>query len=227
MILSANSDDRTPKGRSAVALLFFAVGYNIMHHNVFFGSMTLANGTRLADWIDLVTPFTVLGPLLWFLEISKPSRTTWFVAAIGSALYIQGHGMHLSSNSISNATTSHTAAVTLDVIYLWDEVVGHYIWFAGLAVVLACCAASTERIETPMLPMAIGSGLSGLTWATNGLEGGTAVFSSVCAVVAVVHGLRRPHTGIAAPLVVGGIISALVLAGYGLMHGGFPQPSAR
>ena len=162
-------------------LALFVVGYNVAHHNSLFGSFEVRSGTRLADWIDLLTPFVVLLPLLWFLSLQQARQHQWIAAAIGSILYVEGHGIHLSANSISNVAAPDTTTERIaDVIHLWDEVAGHYIWFLGLAIVLAVCALSVRGrpLHVPAGAMAAGGAVTGVTWATNGLEGGTA------------HGLR-------------------------------------
>ncbi len=189
------------------ALACFVVGYNVMHHNALFGSAEVGTNTRLADWIDLATPFAVLLPLLWFVRLQRPPARWWIAATVGSILYVEGHGIHLSANSIGNtAASSDTPQQTLDVIHLWDEVVGHYVWYLGLAVVIAACAASVRgrSLDVPVVALVVGGAACGLTWATNGLEGGTAVASLVAALAAIV----------------------LALVGYAIRHGGFPQPSS-
>lgn len=222
------STDPVNERAAHLALLLLGVGYNISHHNGLMGTTELANGTRLADWIDMATPFVVLGPLLWLLTIVRPNPLIWFAAMVGSILYVQGHGIHLAANSISNTTTSQTAPSTTTVVHLWDEVAGHYIWFAGLAIVLACCwlGSTTAALTIPAWPSAIVGAVTGITWATNGLEGGTAIFSLGCAAAAVTVAGRRPTATLAVPFAAAGMVAVAVLAGYGLANGGFPQPSS-
>lgn len=63
-----------------------------------------------------------------------------------------------------------------DIIHLWDEAVGHYIWYLGLAVVITACAGSVWKrsLRLPTVALVVGGAACGITWATNGLEGGTA-----------------------------------------------------
>ncbi len=213
---------------TAAALLVFAVGYNVAHHNGLIGATSAGGGTRVADWVDLLTPVVVVLPLLWFLWLQRAGGRSWLVAAVGSIVYVEGHGIHLSANSISNvAPAATTSEQALDVIHLWDEVVGHYVWFGGLAILLAVCAASVSgrQLNIPGPILAIGGAISGVTWATNGLEGGTAVASLGCAVVAVGWAARR-RRGLGLALLAGGVVAVVILGGYGLVRGGFPQPSS-
>lgn len=41
-------------------------------------------------------------------------------------MYASGHGIHLAANSIGNVSPGPTAR-------LWDEVVGHCVWYATMA----------------------------------------------------------------------------------------------
>lgn len=209
-------------------LACFVAGYSVMHHSGFFGTASAGRGTRIADWIDLVTPFVVVLPLLAFLASQRPPLRWWVVAAIGSVLYVQGHGIHLAANSVSNVKSGGPADPgVIDAVHVWDEVVGHYVWYVGLAVVVAACAASvharTVSIPTPVL--VVGGAVCGVTWATNGLEGGTAVLSLALAAVAVIPVLRHGR-GLSPALAAAGVTACVILGVYGLWHTGFPQPSS-
>ena len=219
------------RSRATARWLFaFAVGYNLAHHNSLVGAAAGPDGTRVADWVDLATPFVVALPLLGFLAAQRPPRQWLGLGAVGALLYTEGHGIHLSANSIGNtAPDGGGTGAMADVAHLWDEVVGHYLWYAGLAILLAACALALRgrRLGLPVPALVAGGAVSGLTWATNGLEGGTAVFSLVCAVAAAV-GLvdRRRWTGLSVATASASVVAAAVLAGYGIAHGGFPQPSS-
>jgi hypothetical protein len=213
---------------SAWALGSFVVSYSVMHHSGLFGSAEVGAGTRIADWIDLATPLMVVAPLLWFLWLQRPRLRWWVVAALGSMLYVQGHGIHLSANSISNVVSSGDASQPIrDTVHLWDEVVGHYLWFGGLAIVITACAASVRgrSLGVPRVALVAGGAACGLTWATNALEGGTAIASLAAGVIAVVPALRRDR-GLAPALAAGGAAAAIVLVSYAIQHAGFPQPSS-
>jgi uncharacterized membrane protein YagU involved in acid resistance len=213
---------------SARALTCFVVGYSVMHHNGLLGSAELWSGTRVADWIDLATPFAVLLPLLSFLWLQRPGPRLWVVAAIGSVLYVEGHGIHLSANSIGNVAVPDGASKrSVDIVHLWDEVVGHYVWYLGLAIVIAACARSVRgrSLGIPTIALVAGGAASGITWATNGLEGGTAVASLAAGCVATVPALRRSR-GLAPALAAGGCVAVVMLVAYAIWHGGFPQPSS-
>jgi hypothetical protein len=92
------------------------------------------------------------------------------VFGAGAVTYATGHGIHLAANSVGNADPGPTA-------HLWDEVVGHDIWYAGVALVVAALAMTMVGRPRPgwigyLLALAVGA-----TWASNAVGGGTVVTS--------------------------------------------------
>ena len=130
--------------RRDVPLIATAVAYSLAHH---LGSLPdglgdAGRGTRVADWLDLLVPFVVLLPALGTLLAAGVSRATYLWFAVGSWLYATGHGIHLSANSIGNAAPGETA-------HLWDEQVGHWVWYAGVAVIAATLASTLVERPVP------------------------------------------------------------------------------
>jgi len=194
-----------------------AVAYNVMHHlGALPGGLGSAGGgTRWVDWIDLLTPYAVAGTALAALAAAGTDRRGWWTALVGAGVYVQGHGVHLAANSISNVRGD--AAPT----YLWDEVLGHWIWYAGAALLVV---ALTRAVRPRVTPVGVGLALAtGLTWTTNALEGTTAVGSLAVAIgLTATAAQRRDRL-----LLLAFGTSAVLLATYGLYYGGFPAPSTR
>ena len=144
-----------------------AVAYCLAHHlgSVPDGIGSAGRGTTWADWLDLLVPFVVLLPALGTLLAARVPRATYLWFAVGSWLYCTGHGVHLSANSIGNVVPGETA-------HLWDEQVGHWLWYAGVAIVFATLASTLrDRPGTggwPAWVLAVGVGL---TWGTNAQGG--------------------------------------------------------
>jgi hypothetical protein len=131
--------------------------------------------------------------------------SVWAVFGAGVIAYTSGHGIHLAANSVGNVSPGSTA-------HLWDEVVGHYVWYAGVALVLAALAmAMVDRPGPGPLGHALAVG-AGLTWATNAIGGGTVVFSLVVALGAVAFGWQQ-RRGLAGILWVGFAPAVVVLVG--------------
>jgi hypothetical protein len=113
-----------------------------------------------------------------------------------------------------------------NLVHLWDEVVGHYIWYLGFVIVAGAVIGALRTVELePGWVGVVGGLIVGSTWATNGLEGGTAVFSLVVASMALAYGWQF-RQGIGQAVLASGMGAAVILVGYGLLHSGFPQPSA-
>lgn len=174
--------------------------------------------TRWEDFVDLVTPYVVAGPALVVLARSRAPRRLWVTALVGCGLFVQGHGLHLSANSIAYASGEQPPA------YLWDEVVGHHLWFAGLT---ALVVALTQAVRAEPLrsgPAAVLlAGVVGATWAANIIEAGAVPFGAAIAVGLAAYGWRGRAQATGRLLVVTFVVSLLLTAAYGLWRGGFPQ----
>ena len=176
--------------------------------------------TRYEDYVDLLTPFVVAGPALVALSRVGAGRRAWGLAVLGAAVFTQGHGLHLSSNAISYASGDAAPA------YLWDEQVGHHLWFSGLTLLLVVVVRSTRHVPLRTTPgtwlLAV---LVGLTWAANVVEGGAVPFGATLAVGLTAYGWRTRAGAAGRLLVLAFGLSLALIAAYGLWKGGFPQPS--
>jgi hypothetical protein len=146
-----------------------------------------------------------LTPAAVTMWAAAASVRSWAVFGAGAVAYSSGHGMHLAANSVNNATHGQTA-------HFWDEVVSHYLWFVGVALLLAALTRTMigrPRPSTGGYVLAVGVGL---TWASNAVGGGTPIFSLIVAVAAAVFGwTRRRELGVV--LLVGFLPAVVVLGG--------------
>jgi hypothetical protein len=168
------------------ALAGAALAYSVTHHLGLLpdGLGPAAEGTRWADWLDLLVPWLVLVLAAAALSAASPSPRTWLTFGAGAVAYASGHGIHLAANSIGNADPGETA-------HLWDEVVGHYVWFAGVALVIGALATTMRGRPRPHpvgYVLALGVGL---TWASNAVGGGTVLLSLALAIAATAVGWVR------------------------------------
>ena len=176
--------------------------------------------TRYEDFVDLLTPYVVAGPTLVVLARTGASRRSWALALLGAAALTQGHGLHLSANSISFATGDAPPA------YLWDEVVGHHLWFGGLTLLLVVVVQAVRS-----RPLRLGArewglaALVGLTWAANVVEGGAVPFGAALATGLTAYGWRTRSRATGRLLLLAFGLSLVLVGAYGLWQGGFPQPS--
>jgi hypothetical protein len=173
--------------RRDVPLAATAVAYSLAHHLGMLpdGLGDAGRGTRVADWLDLLVPFVVLLPALGTLLAAGVPRATYLWFAVGSWLYATGHGIHLSANSIGNVDPTPTA-------HLWDEQVGHWIWYAGVAVIAATLASTLLERPVPRHPLAWLLALAvGATWGTNATGGEFTWAGALLALAACGWGLRH------------------------------------
>ena len=178
---------RVSRPSHGVALALTALAYSLCHHvgSLPDGLGPAGRGTRVADWIDLVTPLLVLTPALFTVLAARPGRATYLWFAFGSWLYVTGHGLHLSANSIGNVEPSETA-------HLWDEYVGHWTWYAGVAVLVAVLASTMRGRAVPSNPVAwLLAATVGITWGTNATGGEFTWAGLSLAVLAVGWGVRH------------------------------------
>ena len=175
--------------------------------------------TRYEDFVDLLTPYAVAGPALAALAAVGASRRTWVVALLGAGAFTQGHGIHLSANSIRHALGS---APPVD---LWDERVGHWVWFVGLVVLASAVVHAVAGVVPPARSGPALAALVGLTWAANVVEAGSVPLGVVLAGGLLVQGWRRRGTPTGRLLVLAFGLALVLVAAWGAWFGGFPQPS--
>jgi hypothetical protein len=212
---------RTGTGRR---IGLFAIAVVVGHHlGTILKPLGTVGPTEWADWVDLVVPTAVLGSAAAVLLAVGTTRARWVLFAAGALAYTQGHGIHLGANSISNAEPTGEA---LDAAHLWDEVVSHHIWYAGLALVVLSLALSlfdTGQPERVTVPGYVAAALFGLTWTTNAIEGGTVVLSAASAAAFVALAVSRRQAPAARVLLVAYGLCLLLLLIFGVWHSGFPQ----
>jgi hypothetical protein len=198
-------------------LAWFAVSVIVGHHvGTALGWLGGPGDTRWADWADLAVPYLVVGSAAATLAAARPGRREWVLLAAAGLLYTQGHGIHLSANSIANVAPS-------DAVHLWDETVGHWLWYTGVAGLVAALALALDAVPSPRNALSVGLALAyGVTLFTNSVEGGTAALGLLSGAVFVVWGLRR--RGRAPELLVPAYaVTIACLVGWGLYWRGFPQ----
>jgi hypothetical protein len=201
-------------------LLLFGVSYGVMHHaGTIFTGLGEVGPTRWADWIDLLTPYLVTGAAAGALRGGGASRVTWGVFWLAAVLYTQGHGIHLAANSVGNTIDGPHP----DVVNLWDEVVGHYLWYAGFALLVAALAvALADRRPRGGVAAHLLAAVVGFTHFTNSVEGQTPWMGIGTAVVFAAWGLLT-RDGMGRFLLTAYGPSLLLFAGFGVWQGGFPE----
>ncbi len=202
-------------------LVLLALGYGVLHHagTLFTGLGEVADTqTRWADWIDLLTPYVVTGTVGGALRAGGAGRGPWNLFWFGAVLYTQGHGIHLAANSIRNAVPGDG-----EPAYLWDEHLGHYLWYVGFyLLVVALAVALADRRPRGGVAAHLLALVVGFTSFTNSIEGQTPWLGLGAAVVFAAWGLLT-RDGMGRLLLTGYGTSLLLFVGFGLWQGGFPE----
>ena len=205
--------DLVPRRHAGGWLAAFAVSVVVGQH---IGSILKPFGliglrVEWADVVDLTVPYAVVGTAWVVLHRCAVSRRTWGWAVGGAVLFTQGHGVHLAANSIGNARGNEQP------VHLWDEVVGHYLWYSGLYVLVGTLVVARPHLGSAWRwPLAA---LVGVTFATNGIEGGTVPLTLPVAIGCVAWGLRHSLP----TLVAMAGVTLVLLLGWGTYWQGFPQ----
>jgi hypothetical protein len=209
--MPARRDESRPN--AARALLGFS-GAVFVFHNL------PAVAGDAADWVDLLTPFAVVGASALVLRRGAPA-VVFAVAVIGVLLYVNGHGIHLAANSIGHERLTGEAR---DVAHFWDEEWGHIQWHLGwFVLILGFCLAERARPVTvePRLG-AVSALLLAATLFTSTVEGGTWWLELAAAIVLVPWALlaRRP---LLLSFATAFGLCAVAIGSWALWWGGMPQ----
>jgi hypothetical protein len=147
------------------ALVAFAASVFVFHH------LPTAAGDA-GEWIDLATPFAVVGAAVVLLLALRPPATALVVAFLAALLYVDGHGIHLAANSIAAESLTGEAE---DTAHFWDERFGHLEWHLGWIGLLGAFCLADRRNPRPLATrvQALSALLLGFTLFTSTVEGGT------------------------------------------------------
>lgn len=168
--------------------------------------------TRVADWVDLLTPYAILGCAAMVLLRAWATRGQWVLLGVGGITFTLGHGLHLAANSISNVADQVVAGAS--IVHLWDEVVSHWIWYTGLFLVMAAVAWALRdqelEVGSPDMVVAV---LVAVTLVNTYIEGATPWLGLFFLAAGLVAGVMwRPATVSRLLLVVGGAGLVLLIA---------------
>jgi hypothetical protein len=209
--MPARSDE--PRLSGGQALLGFSCAVLVFHN-------LPAVADEAADWIDLATPFAVIGASALLLRQGAPGHVL-LIVVIGALLYVSGHGIHLAANSINYERLTGDAR---EVAFFWDEEWSHIEWHLGwFVLILGFCLA--ERARPLSIDHALGAVsalLLAATLFTNTVEGGTWWLELAATALFVPWALvaRRPLLAVFAAAFG---LCALAIGIWTLWQGGVPQ----
>jgi hypothetical protein len=186
-----------------------------MQAGTLFKPLGTVGQTRVADWVDLLTPFAVLGCAAMVLMAAAASRGQWALLGVGGVTFTLGHGLHLSANSVSNV--ADPAVATASIVHLWDEVVSHWIWYTGLFLVMAALAWALRGrgLAVGVVDQVVAL-LVAITVVNTYIEGATPWLGLVFLAAALTAGLRWRPDGVARLLIVIGGAGLVLLVAWGV-----------
>jgi hypothetical protein len=206
------------------------------------------NSLTWGDIHDFLTPFIIV-PCVYFLYLSIqnqrhetiPSRFARTIAgpvlALGMLLYVNGHGLHLSANAIARVIGSLKDSEVYQTVYLFDEIISHTFWDAGVflisigLILLARGIFTYEMTRSNVILLAMGAVFYGFCFTVNGIEGQTVIFTMPAACVGAVitfsdvrkNRRTKKHNPVQLFFLLAYSLSLILFAYWGITHRGFPQ----
>lgn len=195
------------------------------------------------DAIDNLTPL-ILIPVYWLLFRYTTNGTSSLAEEIAfvvlAGFWVEGQGMHLAANSISNLieNLSHSRAIDITgtdifrLTYFYDEMLGHYLRDMGVLGLAALLIYREWRrpagLVTTWWAVIPGGVIYGFTYFCLFLEGQTVALGLPFALAVVLFTLIWGRKSLAQQPVLAFFFIAclsafLLFAGWGLSWGGFPE----
>lgn len=157
--------------------------------------------------------------------------------AIGFILYVDGHGMHLSSNALDRFLQSMKDTEIYKVNYLFDEIISHFMWNGGVflisigLIILAYKLPFKSLSKANLVLLFLGGAAYGFTYTLNGIEGQTVVFTfpaafvgSLLALYLYIKGRKEgSHNPCHLFFFIAYFISIVLFFYWGISHPGFPE----
>ncbi len=212
----------------------------------------LKNPLTWGDTLDFLTPFAVIplayilysraNKILHSLQPQQPSPRALRILpkvllAIGFLLFVDGHGLHLSANSIARLLHNVKESELYKAAYLFDEIISHFMWDGGVFLISVALIIAAYKISFKHLTwknfafLSLGAAFYGFTFTVNGIEGQTVVFTFPAAGVGFLLTLffyfHRKKEGNQNPFLFffmsGYLLSLILFAYWGISRSGFPQ----
>ena len=202
-----------------------------------------------SEAFDFLTPLVMIPvALAVFFKLRKTaemegwrslpySRSSVAVLVLGLICYIEGHGLHLSANAIDRLLGDQETTALHQSVYVYDEVISHFIWDGGVLIIAAGLILAGTRVNFPRLSwfqwafLGGGAACFGFSYAVNAIEGqtlpltlpGAALMALICLWV-YRKGRRRREYNVAALFFLMSFLLGLALFAYwGIAHPGFPE----
>ena len=243
---------REGKGRLCFWLFVFGISVAFFHILPALLTRYLAWPLSWGDMLDFLTPFAIipLATILYFQSQriidstsnhrqGQPSLKilTKIIIAFGFLCYAEGHGLHLSANSIARLLVNMKESDVYRATYLYDEVISHFIWIIGLFLIsVALLLIASKHLHMSLSGqnysfLFAGAAAYGFAFTLEAIEGQTVIFTFPAAgagfLLAFLFCWKKRREGFQNPVllffIAAYLLSLLLFLSWGVSHSGFPQ----
>lgn len=172
--------------------------------------------TRIPSWLGVLTPVALVGTAAMTLVALRPRPGVWWLFGAGATIMVEGHGVHLAANALSHGRFGDA--------HVWDEVIGHHLLFAGVAVVFAAVfvALADRTLHVGRVGYLLAAAV-GITLFNSYVEGATPVLGLATCAGFLVAGWQARRTPRGVLALVTFTTTLLLLLGWGAYWQGFPE----
>ncbi len=240
------------KDRISLFLFIFSFSFTFFHIVPTFIPGVLKKPLTWGDTIDFLTPFVVI-PLVFLIyvrarkallsqdSLGSSPRILRILAqvllSLGFLFYVDGHGLHLASNSIARLLQDMKNSELFRANYLFDEIISHLMLDGGVFLISMGLILFTPKLIFKSLSwknlvfISLGAAFYGFTFTANCIEGQTVIIYFPAAVIAFLLSLllylRDRKQSLRNPVLLfflgGYFLSILLLSYWGISNSGFPQ----
>jgi len=240
------------KDRLSFFLFVFGLAFSFFHIVPTFLPSFLKKPLTWGDTIDFLTPFAIipLAFLLYFYtrQALKSKSLIGFsprilrilakvLLGLGFLFYVDGHGLHLSANSIARLLQNMKNSELFRATYLFDEIISHLMLDGGaflisIGLILFALKLTFKSLNRKNLTLvSLGAAFYGFTFTANCIEGQTAIIYFPAAGVGFLLSLvlylknrkQNMHNPVLLFFLSSYFLSILLFAYWGISQSGFPQ----
>jgi len=232
-----------------VWLFLFGLAFALFHILPAFLPGFIDKPITYGDVLDFLTPFAVIpiAFLLYFrvcqinsqrFVVSRLQRiSSRILFILGIILYVDGHGLHLSANSIARLVEKANDPELFDAVYIFDEVISHSLWDVGIFLITLSLIVASYQMSYKLDSLkeftflSLGACLYGFTFVVNSIEGQTVAFILPAAFIGLILStalyLKEVKSEMRNPMflffLVAYFLCLLLLAYWGVRYKGYPQ----
>lgn len=242
------------ENKSRLCFWLFVFGISVAFFHILPALLTsyLVWPLSWGDMIDFFTPFAIipLATIVYFQsqkivdstltsDKGQPSLKILIkiIIASGFLCYAEGHGLHLSANSIARLLVNMKESDVYRATYLYDEIISHFIWIIGLFLI----SVALLLIASKPLHMSLsgqnysflfaGAAGYGFAFTAEAIEGQTVIFafpaSGAGFLLAFLFYWKKRREGFQNPIllffIAAYLLSLLLFFIWGVSHSRFPQ----